>query len=127
MIKKLRFYFMTLVCVSFFTTFLLATNFFDSFKNERSKDLTCGRYPEEGDVFTDNIIWQVLQTSFGFIYLLNAYLDERWNQRIVRVNIISQKLNISSQKLFCQFWFDDKSTPIVVEASEFQSIWFNSK
>lgn len=97
--------------------------FFYTSKNDRelmNLNSSCGRYPRQEDIFTDNLIWQVLQTPSGFTYLLNAYLDARWNKTIVRVNAISRPLNITTQKLFCQFWFDEKSPPAVIEASEYQ-------
>jgi hypothetical protein len=81
---------------------------------------SCGRFPREENILIDNVIWQVLETSFGFVYLLNAYLDTRWNKSIVRINAISPQLDIKNHKLYCQFWFDEKSQPMVMEASEYQ-------
>jgi hypothetical protein len=87
----------------------------------------CGRYPHSEDIFTDNLIWQVLETSFGFVYLFNAYLDSRWDKTVVRVMVIGAEKNITNAKFFCQLWYDEKSPPFVVEASEIQKTWFSSE
>lgn len=94
--------------------------------DELKKEKSCSRFPRDEHIFTDNVIWQVLETPLGFIYILNAYLDARWNRTIVRINVIAPA-NITKSKMFCQFWFDEDSQPIVVETSEFQTLWFNSK
>jgi hypothetical protein len=81
----------------------------------------CGRYPKEQHILTDNGIWQIAETSHGFIYLLSAFLDTRWNESVVRILVNAPKDRNGTQ-LFCQFWFDDdKSIPLVVEASEVQA------
>lgn len=95
---------------------------------QKSKDaFSCGRFVREENIFTDNVIWQVFETPQGFFYILNAYLDGRWNQTIVRINVLGPLITIGSNKLFCQFWFDEHLEPVAVEASEYQTLWFNSK
>jgi hypothetical protein len=96
-------------------------------EESKLKVSSCGRLPREENILIDNVIWQVLETPFGFIHMLNAYLDARWNRTVVRINVIAPPLNITTQKLYCQFWFDKESQPLVVEASEFQTMWFNSE
>lgn len=113
------------VLVSFKTSYDLLTKNNESLHQQKRE--SCGRYPQQEHIFTDNIIWQVLETPHGFIYLLNAYLDTRWNKTVVKVNLNSNPLNKTTHKLFCQFWFDEGSQPVVVQATEFQSMFVNSK
>lgn len=94
-------------------------------KDEENDNRACGKFPQERDIFVDNVIWQVLQTPRGFLKLLNAYLDTRFNKRIVRVNVSSYVLNKKSDLIFCQFWFDDQSGPYVVRATGFILMWPN--
>lgn len=81
----------------------------------------CGRFPKEEHITIDNVIWQVMETSNGFVKLLNAYLDTRQNRTVVRVNVNSVTINESM--IFCQFWFDENPAPYVVQASEVFSMW----
>jgi hypothetical protein len=86
----------------------------------------CGRYPKEEDILMDNVVWQVAPTAAGFVYLLNAFLDTRWNCT-VRVLLNAPK-DMKQTKLFCQFWREnDKTQPVVVEANTFFSIFPWSK
>lgn len=82
----------------------------------------CGRFPQEKDITIDNTIWQVLEISKGFVKILNAYLDTRQNKSVVRINVNSVNLT-ESDVFFCQFWFNDSSNPIVVEATETLLMW----
>lgn len=72
--------------------------------------------PTEEHITIDNEIWQVLETPNGFVKLLNAYLDTRQNRTVVRVNVNSVPINASM--ILCQFWFDEKSAPLIVQPSE---------
>lgn len=92
--------------------------------NNEESLVKCGRFPEEKDIFVDNLIWQVLETPRGFVKLLNAYLDMRFNMTLVRVNVNSYNLNITVDALFCQFWFEDDTGPYVVKATEYILMWF---
>ena len=107
--------------------FLLKTNdnfvvfSYEKFKN--SKDLkSCGRYPSSEHVTVDNLYWQVLEHSRGFLRLMNAYLDLRQNKSVVRINANSKKLN-ATHIFHCQFWNDDKSLSTVVKATEVLLMW----
>jgi hypothetical protein len=99
-----------------------------SVKREISKT-TCGRLPQEVDITIDNVIWQVLSIPKGFYKLMNAYLDQRFNKTVVRVSVIGDRLNIETDAIYCQFWFDELSEtqPIVVRATEFSSMWPDSE
>lgn len=90
---------------------------------------TCGIYPQEEDIFIDNIVWQVFETPMGFIKLLNAYVDRRWNQTDIIINGNGPKTawHPRRMKVFCQFWFDDTSEPLIVNASTIQSLWVDRK
>jgi hypothetical protein len=128
MMKKIRNFFLFLLLLSLLSSIV----FFNKLLGESEKLLelkvsTCGRLPREENILIDNVVWQVLETPFGFIHMLNAYLDARWNRTVVRINVIAPPLNITTQKFYCQFWFDKESQPLVVEASEFQTMWFNSE
>jgi hypothetical protein len=128
MIKLFKIYLISLVLACSIS--ILVLGFFSTSLDQSRAEfqqMKCGRQPQDSEIFTDNLIWQVLETSFGFIYLLNAYVDERWGRRIIRINVIAPKLNNTGHKLFCQFWDDRKSEPRVVEAIEFQNVWFNSE
>ena len=88
---------------------------------------TCGQYPDEREIIYDNVIWQVFKTSGGSVKLLNAYLDTRFSQRIVKINSSGPKLNLNKNSIFCQFWFEGHSKPYTVKASEIQSLWTKRK
>lgn len=93
-------------------------------RSNKSPATTCGKFPEKKNIFVDNIIWQVLQTSFGFVYILNAYIDTRFNKTLVKLNVNAPLLDIKTHKFFCQFWFDDDTSQLlVVEATDYQVIY----
>jgi hypothetical protein len=125
--KKCVNFSLMLIFLSLISSIAIFNNLLGNGDTLKLKEPTCGRFPQEENIFIDNVVWQVLETPFGFIHMLNAYLDARWNRNIVRINVIAPQLNITAHKLFCQFWFDKKSQPLVVEASEFQTMWFNSE
>lgn len=77
------------------------------------------------DIMLDNLIWQVVETSQGRVNLLNAYLDERFDRKLVRVNSIGPKsLEVSYDRVYCQFWFEnEKYNPQIVKVSKFVSLW----
>lgn len=87
----------------------------------RNKIESCGRFPQQKHIKVDNVVWQVLETPYGTVKLLNAYLDTRQNRTVVRVNANSMKMNTTM--IFCQFWFNEDSPPRVVQASETVRMW----
>jgi hypothetical protein len=91
-----------------------------------SRPLTCGRYPRKSEISYDNEVWQLLETSNGSVFLLNAYLDERWERKVVKINAIAPELS-KNERFFCQFWLDEATAPFVTETTEFQTQWFKSK
>lgn len=103
--------------------------YFDAstFQNEilqikKSTTKACGRFPTEEHITIDNEIWQLMQLPKGFVRILNAYLDTRQNESVVRLNVNSVQINISDN-FFCQFWFNDVIEPTVVAATEVLSMW----
>lgn len=80
----------------------------------------CGCFPSEKDILIDNVMWQILELEVGFLKLLNAYYDSRWNGTFVKINVNGPEINIQKHKIFCQFWIDEGVGPIVVEASKYQ-------
>lgn len=82
----------------------------------------CGRYPKDSEVPIDNMMWQILRNPSGFLYLMNAYLDLRWNKTVV-VNAIGAGLKLTVDKIFCQYWFEEQEQPIIVKALNLQSLW----
>jgi hypothetical protein len=125
MFKTFKILLFTVLSISVLSSIVILLVGFE--ETDKSTQISCGRYVKDENVFIDNIIWQIFETPFGFIHLLNAYLDERWNRTVVRVNVVSPKINIQTHKIFCQFWFNENLQPIVVEASEYQTLWFNSE
>ena len=83
---------------------------------------SCGNYPKSEDVTVDNIYWQILEHSRGFVGIFNAYLDLRQNRSVVRINVNSKILN-ESHSFYCQFWHNEHQPPLVVKASEVLLIW----
>jgi hypothetical protein len=90
---------------------------------------TCGRLPQEEHITIDSVIWQVLAIPKGFYKLMNAYLDVREHVMIVRVSVIGDVLDIATDAIFCQFWFDElpETQPIVVRATQFVMMWPRGK
>jgi hypothetical protein len=124
--KSSQFFFVKLFLFSITTTILILC-FVEKLSNDKltlkSNSTICGRFPSEQDITLDNTIWQVLEISRGFVKLMNAYLDERQNQTVVRINANSIPLNISQDNIYCQFWFDDETQPLIVKASEYALMW----
>lgn len=87
----------------------------------------CEKVQKPLDVMIDNVIWQVLETPEGRVNLLNAYLDERFNMQVVRINANGPSAEHFYQKILCQFWFDDENEkPIIVRVSSFQTLWLST-
>ena len=82
----------------------------------------CGRFPTSEHVTVDNLYWQVLEHSRGFLKLMNAYLDQRQSKSVVRINVNSVVIK-ETDTFHCQFWFDDKSPPMIVKATEVLLMW----
>lgn len=93
-------------------------------ENKGISRIHCGVYRRDEDIFTDNLIWQVLEIPRGFVRLLNAYLDGRNNKTIVRINASGIRLDFDKDKIFCQFWSENSTAePYVVQASEYLLMW----
>ena len=84
---------------------------------------SCARFPEENEIFIDNLVWQLFETKGGFVKLLNAHLDTRWNSTVVRVNANGPKINFAEDSIYCQFWIDSKTPPLVIKVTETISLW----
>jgi hypothetical protein len=131
--KDFKKVFVLLLCSVFITSIVLINlvsfnrmGGFSSLKILNEQTPSCGRLPAETDIFIDNTVWQVLQLPKGFVKILNAYLDTRPNQgvnkTVVRLNVNSVMLN-KSDIFFCQFWYDGKSEPTVVNATDVLLQW----
>lgn len=83
---------------------------------------SCGRYPKSEDVTVDNIFWQVLEHSRGFVGIFNAYLDLRQNRSVVQINVNSLVLN-ESHSFHCQFWYNEKDPPTIVKPTKVLLMW----
>lgn len=95
-------------------------------KNEKIKQI-CGRFPEEKHIMTDNVVWQVLEIpKKGFVKILNAYLDQRQNKTVVRINVNSPPLENQKDIFYCQFWFVNNSQPYIVRTSNIRTLWFDN-
>ena len=106
-------------CLSLLTLCLLYAN--DQGHNESIHKLQIfAQVPKNEQIFTDNVIWQVLATKKGFVKLLNAYLDTRWNQTVVRILANGPKFTKRHVLIFCQLWYHDKV--IVVSAKPIEYI-----
>jgi hypothetical protein len=118
--KTLQKYLISLVFLTLFAiAFLLKT----SINVEPIKTVPkCGRYPKQIDIHYDNEMWQILYNPDGRLFLWNAYLDLRWNRSVV-INAIGAALNQTAENFFCQYWFEGKDDPIVVQAFRFQNLW----
>jgi Glycosyltransferase family 92 len=120
--KTFHKYCFCLILISLLIIFIFSRNFAIENYNSISSSSKCGRYPTQSDVLIDNVRWQVFQNPAGFLYLMNAYLDLR-REKFVVINAIGAGLNITAAEIFCQYWFDKDSAPLVVQASRFDTLW----
>lgn len=77
------------------------------------------------NVKSDNQIWQVLETTVGPVNLLNAYFDERFGQKSIKISGVGHR-NLTKQrdKFFCQFWFDNiDKNPKIVKVTQFANLF----
>lgn len=122
--KTFNKYSLCLVCVTIFVFY----GFTVIIGKENSISLSpkCGQYPKTTDILNDNFMWQVLRNPNGNLFLMNAYLDLRWNKTVV-INAIGAALNLTVKNIFCQYWFENRNEPIVVQAFRFQNLWRKRK
>jgi hypothetical protein len=123
--KTLQKYVAVLIITTIFLVLMLSKTSINIESNEKSAS-KCGRFPKQSDIEYDNEMWQVLVNSDGPLYLLNAYLDMRWNKSVV-VNAIGAGLNQTAKNFYCQYWFEGREGPIVVQSFRFQNLWRISK
>jgi hypothetical protein len=135
--KRFKLYFVILVVFALLALIFLNSLEFKNFKEKSEvkivpketsvivEKVQCGRFPQKQHITVDNIIWQHLKIAKGFYKLMNAYLDERENRTIVRVSMIGDRLNVETDAIYCQFWFDElpEAQPIVVRATQFFMMW----
>jgi hypothetical protein len=91
----------------------------------RTGEFECDSLRKPREIFVDNVIWQVMETSRGRVSLLNAYLDTRFNRNVVRINALGPNFNETFSNIRCQFWFDDGKVKIV-RVNEFISLWITA-
>ena len=111
----------TIFCLIFLNTTDIL-NGFPSIKNISKLEKSCGRYPVNEDVTVDNLYWQILEHSKGFVNIFNAYLDLRQNKSVIRINVLSKLLN-ESDEFYCQFWNDKQASLGVIKATEVLLMW----
>lgn len=105
-------------CVALYFFHLIVVNFPITFLSV-SRDIKCGRFPDENNLVYDNAIWQTLKTVRGSVKLLNAYLDTRENNAAIRVNGNAESLDITIDTIHCQFWDETSKIMYVVKATAF--------
>lgn len=120
MILKTR----SIVLVSFILFTIIYFTCFESIGEiTTSQKKACGHFPKAEEIITDNI-WQVLETSEGKFHLLNAYLETRFDKTEVLINVNGPNVNVSYNKLYCQFWYESEArNPLIVQVSEYRSLW----
>lgn len=121
--KNLRTFFIFIIFCAFLVLLLTLVIVENNKSYLQIKKKSCGRFPTEKEILVENLVWQVLETSKGFIKILNAYLDQRQLKTVVRINVNGIGLNISTDEIYCQFWQNDHSEPYVVKATEFILMW----
>lgn len=82
----------------------------------------CGRYPSRRSLAIDQTIWQHFIMPQGVVKLLNAYLDTRLNQSVVRVNVNGIRLDVKNHTIYCQFWIEGADSPVITYATDFVPI-----
>lgn len=85
---------------------------------------SCGRLPLKDEIIIENV-WQIFKTPKGIVRLLNAYLDTRTKESVVRINANGIKLE-KGHSVYCQLFYDDNNPPEVVKVSEFIPMWNQS-
>ena len=118
------FYFVTVVTLYFICFTIFEKIAKDFLKVEEN---VCSQFPQEKDLLIDSEVWQVFDTINGSVKLINAFLDERWNLSVVRINSNGPVQNLTRDKIYCQYFFENQSHAITVEASEIQSLWVKRK
>jgi hypothetical protein len=119
--KEFKFIFLCLVLIAF----KLASNL-DFFSNQFdvlsslkiNNGKVCGKLPEAEKILRDNTHWQILKTPKRIVKLFNAYLDSRPEKSVVRMTLLTTKLDITEEPIYCQLWFQGRSYPTVVKATE---------
>jgi hypothetical protein len=123
---RLNKFFVIFIVNSFLFSFIYLisiVNDFPKFYGVR-EDKICGRYPTEAQITVDNLFWQILELPKGFVNILNAYVDQRQNKSVVRVNVISFEFNVNETNVIhCQMWFGEEKSPKIVRVSEVLLIW----
>jgi hypothetical protein len=92
----------------------------------RTGEFECDSLRKPREIILDNVIWQVMKTRRGRINLLNAYLDSRFNRKVVRINALGPNFNETYRDIHCQFWFDDGKVK-VVRVFRFFNLWKSAK
>ena len=122
LLLKLYSFFISIFCVNLLMKCDLLSVKLELNTNNLKTFKTCSRFPTSEHVTVDNLYWQVLEHSRGFLRLMNAYLDQRQNKSAIRINVSSMLIN-KTDIFHCQFWFDDKSPPTIVKATEVLLMW----
>lgn len=86
---------------------------------------SCVKLPRLTDLHFNNIYWQVLESSNRTIYSYNAFFDNRTlasPEPSVRILGMINSLPPHSPT-YCQLWFDDLSSPVTSQVTEYKYIW----
>lgn len=95
----------------------------------RRKKFKCSNFPRDEEIPLDHEIWQTLTIPKGDYKIMNAYVDDRENETVVRVIMAGYELDYQNDHIYCQFWFEDSpnAVPFVQKATEYFFMWAEGK
>jgi len=89
------------------------------------ENATCAPLPSIFELEYNNMYWQTLFTSNGTFQLLSAFYDIRNASKIgpaVRILGVIDRVD-PTVKTYCQFWFEDTNSPLLVSTMELKYMW----
>jgi hypothetical protein len=93
--------------------------------NKKNEFFSCSKFPRDEEIQIDHEIWQTLTIPKGDYKIMNAYVDNRDDETVVRVMMAGYELDYNSDHIYCQFWFEDSpnAVPFVQKATEYFMMW----